>query len=57
MGATGSTLSNLNPINFHPTEKRGITLAQLRIIYDEIIRRCVSENWKGFDNHPLVPEE
>eukprot|EP01038_Epipyxis_sp_PR26KG_P016170 gene16170-21988_t len=57
MGATGSILSNPNPVNFHPTEERGITLAQLRLVYDEITRRCVSENWKGYDDHHMLPEE
>eukprot|EP01038_Epipyxis_sp_PR26KG_P018608 gene18608-26303_t len=57
MGASGSILSNPNPVNFRPTEERGITLAQLRLVYDEITRLCVSESWKGYDDHLLTPDE
>eukprot|EP01038_Epipyxis_sp_PR26KG_P013118 gene13118-17583_t len=56
---TTDSILNPNPVNLHhiPTEERGITLAQLRFVYNEIMRRCVSEGWKDYAGHLVAPEE
>eukprot|EP01038_Epipyxis_sp_PR26KG_P008806 gene8806-11889_t len=44
-------------ISIPKTEERGITVGQLRSVYDEIVIRCAAEDWKGFDGSPLSPEK
>ena len=40
-----------------PVEYRGITLRQLRAVWANVVRRCVSEGWTDYNGNLLTPEE
>ena len=43
-------------ISIPPTEDRGITVRQLRLVFGHICRRCPTEGWQNRDGEVLPPE-